>query len=516
MRDSYKETDDLVIVKINEAFVKVIGERSLLLELSEFFTFFTPNYQFSPKYKNKIWDGKIRLFSLKTNYLPYGLLSYLFQFAKERNYSISSKIEPANEYSVYLAEKFIKELVLPFEPFDYQVNGLVHTMRYNRALFISPTGSGKSLSIYLMMTQLRLYKRMRGLIIVHSTTLVEQMYSDFIDYSINNTFDVSKEVHRLYDKQPRYTGQTEVLLSTWQSIKDYSPEFFEQFDFVIADEAHLCKANSIKHILESCVNAEYRVTMTGTLDGAKTHQLVIEGLFGNVEKLANTKDLQNRNILTDLEIKCLILKHDDIECNKTKNVKTVNFGQTSIRKFEYKDEIKLITDNRARNKFIKNLALSMKNNTLVLFQYTDHGKKLYDMIKDSGNIGNRKVFYIDGKITATIRETIRKVMSNEENSILVASYGTLSTGVNIKNLHNLIFASPSKSVIKILQSIGRILRTFEDKDKATLYDVVDDLKIGTRGKDNYAIKHFEARLEMYNRESFPFKIYNIKVNNNKE
>ena len=239
--------------------------------------------------------------------------------------------------------------------------------------------------------------------------------------------------------------------------------------------------------------------MTGTLDGTKTHKLVLEGLFGTVEKVISTKELIDKKQLADFEIKCLILKHDDAMCLQLKD-KT------------YQDEISYLIGNEQRNKFIKNLAVSMNTNTLVLFQMVDkHGKILYDMIRNTENIGDRKIFFVHGGTDTEDRENIRKIMEEENDAIVVASFGTFSTGVNIRNLHNIIFASPSKSRVRNLQSIGRGLRQSEGKEMAVLYDIADDLRF--KKHMNFTLKHFVERVKIYTEERFPFKIYKIGLKN---
>ena len=276
-------------------------------------------------------------------------------------------------------------------------------------------------------------------------------------------------------------------------------EYFQQFDYVIGDEAHLFKAQSLTTILTSCINAKYRIGLTGTLDGTKTHQLVLEGLFGPVNKVITTKELIDKKQVSDFEIKCLVLKHPDEKCKELKD-KT------------YQEEIEYLISSEARNKFIKNLAVSLGKNTLVLYQMVDkHGKILYDNIRNTEKIGNRKVFFVHGGTDTADREEIRRIMEIENDAIVVASFGTFSTGINIRNLHNIIFASPSKSRVRNLQSIGRGLRQAEGKEQATLYDIADDLR--WKKHMNYTLKHFVERTKIYTEEQFPFKLYKIGLKN---
>jgi superfamily II DNA or RNA helicase len=489
---------DIVISKLNEVYVKITCEKSVARELSEFFTFFVPGYQFVPAFRNKIWDGKIRLYNLQTSLLYRGLLNYIEQFAESRGYTFEfeNDVDVEDEYSKYHAEKFIKELNIhargePIEVREHQIAAYIHAMQKRRALLVSPTASGKSLIIYLIFQQLYKYQNLRGLVIVPTTSLVEQLYSDFADYNNDN---MEPYLHRIYQGKEKDTDKP-LTISTWQSLYKMPKEYFEKFDYIIGDEAHLFKAQSLTSILTSCVNAKYRIGLTGTLDGTKTHKLVLEGLFGPVRQVTTTRELIDTQQVSDFEIKCLVLKHDDDICLKHKDV-------------TYQEEIQYLISNEARNKFIKNLTVSLGKNTLVLYQMVDkHGQILYDMIKNTKNIGDRKVFFVHGGTDTTDREEIRRIMEIEQDAIVVASFGTFSTGINIRNLHNIIFASPSKSRVRNLQSIGRGLRQSEGKTKAVLYDIADDMRY--KKHMNFTLKHFVERVKIYNEEKFPFKIYKI-------
>jgi superfamily II DNA or RNA helicase len=335
---------------------------------------------------------------------------------------------------------------------------------------------------------------LKGLIIVPTTSLVEQLYSDFADYSSHNGFDVDSCVHRIYQGKEKHTDKR-LVISTWQSLYLLPKEYFEQFDYIIGDEAHLFKAQSLTTIMTSAVNTKYRIGLTGTLDGTKTHKLVLEGLFGQVKQVITTKELIDKKELTPFNIKCLILKHPTGKCEEA-------------RDWTYAEEIDYLISCGQRNKFIKNLAVSLGTNTLVLFQMVEkHGKILYNAIKDTEKIGNRKVFFVHGKTDTEDREAIRHIMEKENDAIVVASYGTFSTGINIRNLHNIIFASPSKSRVRNLQSIGRGLRQSSGKEMATLYDIADDLR--HKKHMNFTLRHFVERSKIYTEEKFPFKLYNI-------
>jgi superfamily II DNA or RNA helicase len=423
-------------------------------------------------------------------------------FCEERGYTceLQDNLDVEAEYSVYHAKKFIEELNIhargePIEVREHQIDAYIHAMQKRRTMLLSPTASGKSLIIYLIFRQLYQYQKLKGLVIVPTTSLVEQLTSDFADYNNEN---MEQYIHKIYQGKEKTTDKP-LTISTWQSLYKLPKEYFEQFDYVIGDEAHLFKAQSLTTILTSCINAKYRIGLTGTLDGTKTHKLVLEGLFGPVKKVISTKELIDKDQLANFEIKCLILKHSDEDSLRHKDN-------------TYQEEIEFLITNKERNKFIKNLAVSLEKNTLVLFQMVDkHGRILYDMIRETKKIGNRKVFFVYGGTETIDREEIRKIMEIENDAIIVASFGTFSTGINIRNLHNIIFAMPTKSSIRTLQSIGRGLRQSDGKEIATLYDIADDMRY--KKHMNYTLKHFVERTKIYNEERFPFKIYKIGLKN---
>lgn len=490
-KNSYK-VSDLKLHKLNESYIKFECERSMAQELSDFFTFFVPNYQFTPAYKSRVWDGKIRLADLRTNTIYHGLVPYIEKFCKERDYKleIDSEISLTEEFSVVEAKDFINTLNLPHEVRDYQLKSFINAIRNKRMLLLSPTASGKSLIIYLIIRYLQECDFKRGLLIVPNISLVAQMYKDFEDYGYDSV-DHCHCIHGGKDKQSKKF----LFISTWQSIYTQPKEYFEQFDFVIGDEAHAFKAKSMTTIMAGCNNAKYRIGTTGTLDGTQTHRLVLEGLFGPVFKSTSTSELIEKGQLADFQIKCLMLKYPELVCKESK-------------KWDYQTELNYIVSNPKRNDFIKNLVLSLNGNTLVLFQLVEkHGKILHDLIKSQAK--NRHVFFVYGGTDVEIRESVRSITEKESNAIIVASYGVYSTGVNIRNLHNIVFASPSKSRVRNLQSIGRGLRKGDNKEKATLFDIADDFRDGKH--TNYTLKHFIERVKIYDEEKFNYKFYNIEL-----
>lgn len=488
------------VTKKNEVFLRVDTEASTARSLSEHFTFEVPGAKFMPAYRNRIWDGKIRLFSPSNGELYLGLLSYLERWLEDWDepYEISEELKDEKQIDRPILDGFIKGLKLKsrgkaIKPRDYQVDAVDFAIRKHRALLLSPTASGKSLIIYILVRYyeilLREHQNDKILILVPTTSLVEQMYSDFIDYGWLEAY-----MQKIYSGHDKNVSK-KVVISTWQSIYKFPKKYFEQFGCVIGDEAHLFKAKSLTSVLTKLHLCKYRFGLTGTLDGMQTHRLVLEGLFGSLNRVVSTKELIDKKTLAAFNIKSLVLTYPEEEC---KLVKDMN----------YQDEMNHIVTHQKRNEFIRDLTLNLTSNTLVLFQFVEkHGSVLYDMINKSAE--NRKVFYVFGGTDTQTREEIREITEKEKNAIIVASYGTFSTGINIRNLHNIVFASPSKSRVRALQSIGRGLRRSETKDTAQLFDIADDFSY--KSKRNFTLGHFMERINIYNEEQFDYTINRIKI-----
>lgn len=478
-------TDTLYITKINEVHIRVDCESGLAMELSEYFTFMVPNAKFHPLVRQKLWDGKIKLFNLMTKTVYAGLFQSILAFARNRGYAVEFG-EEFNETSFSLneAEHFAKSLNLPFTPRDYQLAALAHAVRKTRSLLLSPTASGKSLIIYMIAQ----YYAKRTLIIVPTISLVHQLADDFVSYGYD------EPIHKITAGADKKTNHM-ITISTWQSIFKQPKSWFDQYDVVMGDECHLFKAKSLTAIMDKLTECKHRFGFTGTLDGIETNKMVLEGLFGTAKRVASTADLIEQKHLAELKIKILVLKYAE-------EVRKVNKDN------DYQTEMDFIVGHQGRNKFIKNLALSLKGNTLLLFQYVEkHGKDLHKSIKDAA--GDRPVHFVYGGIDGDTREDIRKLVETQIDAIIVASSGVFSTGINVKNIHNIIFASPGKSKIKTLQSIGRGLRKSNIKDSVTLFDIADDLS--WKSKQNYTMQHLKERKKIYEEEEFAFKIYDIEI-----
>ena len=458
-------------------------------ELSSFFTFEVPGAKFMPHFRNRMWDGKIRLFSVATGEIYVGLLPYIKKFCDSNriSYTIEKGVEDVRDVVRKSAGDFIKSLKpksrgKSLKVRDYQIDAVAHAIARNRALLVSPTASGKSLIIYSLV---RYYHMMslKTLILVPTTSLVEQMYTDFEDYGWSSGTYCQKVYQGYTTKVDK-----DVVISTWQSIYKMPRKYFDQFGCVIGDEAHMFKAKSLTGIMTKMHYCKYRFGLTGTLDGTQTHQLVLEGLFGVVEKVVTTKELIDKNTLADLKIKCIILKHKNIR-----------------EKMTYAEELDFIVTNEKRTNFVVNLLHHLTGNTLCLFQLVEkHGKIINDKMK-----GDENVYFVYGGTNTSEREDIRSLVEKNTNSTTIASYGTFSTGINIRNINNIVLASPSKSKIRVLQSIGRGLRRSETKDSVLIYDIADDISYNDRR--NFTLNHFAERLNIYNEEQFDYDISKVKL-----
>jgi len=464
-------SNDVTVTKVDEVFMQVHCDKGLARDLFEFFSFDVPNAKFMPSFKNRMWDGKVRLFSIKTNKIYIGLLPYVDEFCRERGFNFSGVQEVlGHKHKKDISKNGeLKSWGLPFEPRDYQLDAFNTAIQYGRQLLLSPTASGKSLIIYMLAR----YYDTKTVIIVPTTSLVEQMTKDFEEYGYK------ERVCKIYHGQEVFDAP--ITITTWQSFAKAPKDVMQAFDVVIGDEAHLFKAQTLKTILEKMNKTAVRIGCTGTLDGTEVHRLQLEGLFGPVKKVISTAELMESGTIAQLKIDCVILRH------------------TKQKKTTYQDEMDYLVSHEARNDFICNLVYSLKGNTLVLFQYVEkHGVLLHNkMMKRLGD----KLHYVYGGTDTKDREMVRTLVEEADDNVILASYGTFSTGVNIKKIDNVVFASPSKSRIRNLQSIGRGLRKTDGKTEMKLFDIADDLQC-----QNFTLNHLKERINIYNEEGFMYEI----------
>jgi len=493
----------LYIYDFDEVYVQLSGDRSILKHISEYFTFDVPGKEFVPAYKEKLWDGKLRLLCWQTGRLYKGLLKYILLFCKNNNYKFILEDSLKNDIKGQSLDlnDFFKSLKLTLIPYDFQDRTIKYCLSKKRATVVSPTSSGKSLIAYIIIRWLLQNTTEKILITVPTIGLVNQLYNDFIEY--DPEWNIADNIHKICEGSPDESHQR-IYISTWQAIFRKKKPYFSQFGAVIIDEAHQGDANSLKGIMEKCVNADYRYGLSGTIKETKCHRAVIEGLFGPIIQFVTTRTLMDKGIVSDLNIKCLLLKYSDKDKKDFKK-------HISTTKNKYQGEIDFIVHCKKRNRFIGKIVSNMKDKSNCLILTDFHNKKEHvRLIKEEIEaVTDKTVITITGNSDAEARELVRKYTENNTNVVIIATFGTFSTGISIKNLQYLIFATNSKSMVKVLQSIGRSLRLDGKTNSVTVYDLIDELELS--GKRNYLLRHFFERVKLYIIEKFKYKIVSINI-----
>tara|TARA_B100001750_G_C15516362_1_gene607531 strand:- start:2107 stop:3570 length:1464 start_codon:yes stop_codon:yes gene_type:complete len=485
--------NEVIIERFNEAYIKVRCEPSTAKELNEFFKFEVPNAKFMPSVRRRLWSGYIHLFSPATGKIYSGLLPYVQRYLQENGYKVKvESVFKPKTIDKQLTRKFVRSISKNFKARDYQIDAIHHILERNRGIILSPTGSGKSFIIYSLIRYYLQLLESKILLVVPTTSLVEQMYSDFREYG----WFPDDHCHKLYAGHDKYTDK-EVVISTWQSIYKMPKTYFAQFGVCFVDEAHLAKAKSLTGIMTKLHDCKYRIGLTGTLDGKEVHRLVLEGLFGICDQVTTTAELVKKKYLSNLEVKCLVLDH-----TKKNRIKRT-----------YQEEMDYISTYESRNIFIAKLVNTLEGNTLVLAQYIEkHLIPLYEIVM--GKCAEKEIYLVYGATPTEERERVRGLVENsKKDTVILASYGTFSTGINVKRLHNIVFASPYKSQIKVLQSIGRGLRVAKDKEMVKIFDISDDLVYNN--KENYTLVHLRERIKIYNEQEFNYEIVPVKLGSDK-
>ena len=509
---------DIQVQRKNAAYIKIKADPGPMRELWEHFTFTVPGYQFMPAYKRGTWDGKIRLLNPRTGEVYSGLADKVKEWTEVSEYNFipeSTSFENAptelddidfDEFGQFLVDLNLHSGGERITPYDYQLKAIYEALTNKQRLLISPTASGKSLIIYIILRWLQRHSDERIAIVVPTTALVKQMIGDFADYSqYDDSWNVKDHCHGVMSGTQKVTKH-QITVTTWQSFAKFPTKSYKEYGAIIGDEAHTFTAKSLTTIMEKLVNAYYRIGTTGTLKDSKVHSMVLEGLFGRIVRVTDTRTMIDQGRASELDIKVCRLRYS----KNTKSILMKDPKNAGRKKPSYESEIRFINSHEWRNNFIANLALNLDGNTIVLYKNLDHGKDIYDKIMAKAH-EKRKVFLINGKTDTEDRDAVRAIVEKEKNAIIVASLGTFSTGVNIKNIHNIIFGSPTKSFIKVMQSIGRGLRKATDGIGCVFIDIVYDMS--TSKWDNFTLKHGADRLKMYIAEKFDYEMQTIEVPN---
>lgn len=483
------------IKKINESYLQIICDADLAMDISDCFAFYVEGYQWSPKYKSGIWDGRIKLFNIRNRLMPIGLYDDLIIYFNQRQIEYKNEVE--NIYGPKLSAKFINEfcneiLKCDLKLRDYQINAIQQAFKNKKIILLSATGSGKSFILFLIINLLKyMDDNFKFLLVVPTSSLVYQMREDFIEYG-KNFSDYNDYIHIIEGKKKN--SSKPIIITTWQAImeKRIPSSWFVKFNGICIDECHTAQATQLSKIVNNCINAQFKFGMTGSLKESNTSKMQLKSLFSKVFLASKTKDLQKKKILSQLKIRNCILEYPTEYRNICKSL-------------NYVEETNYIRSLEIRKKFILNLSKKVKGNTLILFKIVDYGKEIFEMIKKE----NKNTYFIYGGTKVKDRELVRKITENNDKVIIVASFPVFSQGVNIKKLHNLIFAESVKSSIKVIQSIGRTLRLHDSKDCAILYDLVDEMSYKKR--KNFVLRHFLQRIKIYDHEQFNYTTKTFKL-----
>ena len=471
------------------------------------------NWYFHPLVKKKIWDGSINFIDKRGPFwkIPIGLWSEVLEIGKEYGYEFHIEgIErlfltdlKLEDFKAWVDE-FFKDSDI--EPRDYQIEAAWKIVKFRYSVSEIATSSGKTLISFMIFAFLKSQGYIRKfLMIVPSTNLVIQGTEDFEDYGIDK---IGSKIQQIGGGSKMREG-CDVVIGTFQSLVKKDKEYFEEFDAVFIDEAHHTNSTSIKKIMSNCMHTGWRFGLTGTLTkrGSADH-LTIQQYLGPVLVEISPDFLFRNNYATPVAIKVVILDWLSPEY-KDKLAELKSSSEKMEGNDLYNLERKLVISNKARLNYIVDFINKTSKNSLVLFQSVkdEYGRNIWNGIRETN--ATKEAFYVDGDTNEQLREEYKSRMETGENKVLIATYGTFSTGISINNLHNIFLVESYKSEVLIKQSLGRGMRKMEGKEKVNIIDFVDDFS--TVGYKNYLMKHSEARIAIYKNENFDYKIFRITL-----
>jgi superfamily II DNA or RNA helicase len=461
------------VQKINESFYQIKGSNEQLQPIIRRLQVKIPGANFDPMVKRGLKPSYKSFYNImpdKSLVVPSGLMRFLEPFGVYLPQHIS-------RFTREEIQAYIDTTNLPFEPFQHQLNSVFDSILNHQQINLMCTGSGKSLSISLIADFFRL-KGLKGLLIVPNINLLTQFQSDIKDY---NLIDLYNDTHIIGGGNTDKHFDKSLTISTFQSLKNFKDEL-KHLNYVMCDETHRAKGAEIQDIVNKCSNSIFRLGFTGTLNDSPPDRMSLFCLFGVPKRYISTNGLVKLGLATPVNINVLLLHYSPDDKAIFRHVG--NFAK----------QLQFIKEHENRTNFISKLSCKLSTtsgNTLVLFQHTEHGKSIFntimndiypDVLVENKNITGKKsfefqekykVYFINGETDGKNREKIRNILETDTNSILVAGYQVLSTGVNIKNLRNLVFASPMKSFTTISQSLGRGVRLHVSKSVFNVYDLSD-------------------------------------------
>lgn len=506
----------IVLDKHNSAYGSIqTDDYGLLMDVWEHFTFYKPGYRYMKAFKERRWDGKIKLINISERLFPLGLATAIKKYFDGLKVKCTMTDELKDAFHDQIS---VEEMTEFFKRFKFYSKGseifprvdqlyAVHrSLKYKRSVNICPTSFGKSLSIFMQALWHIAHGR-KTIIVVPTVALVQQFENDIKDYCTvdGKTLDYYPNIHKIYGGQDKnFMPDTNIVISTWQSIYDIGSKFINKFDVIVLDECHKGQGECIQKVFNNATEVEYRTGWTGTLSDTTLNLLTAEGLMGPIEEIVDTKTLMESGVVADLNIVCTRIRYP-VELSK------------KVLGLDYQNEIKFLEKYKPRTVLISKIAASMDQTGLMLYRHISHGELLRDTIRKM--CPDRNVYFIHGghfQRNDTMYKSIeilKPFMEADENGIVIANYQIFSTGLSIKNLRWLMFAAPSKSYVNVLQSIGRVLRVKEGKTKAVLIDIIDDLSVKKRvhTKMNYAMKHFQERFEIYTSKRFTYQMKTINL-----
>lgn len=492
----------MIIHKLNESYSVIDADINTLRNIFEYLKVERPGAYFDPMVKSGFKSPYEYFGSIQNKKLLVmnGHLQLLGNFGVT-----VENVE--SEYKESDIENFLREVknVLPFEPYDFQEIAFKESILNVKQINKMCTGSGKSLTISLIAEFLR-RKGKTGLLLVPNINLLTQFKNDIKDYNLK---DLYNDTHTIGGGNTNKHFNNSLTISTWQSLQNWHDEL-ERLDYIICDEAHRVASDVTSEIVSKTINCKYKWGFTGTLPEDPVMKMQLFGLFGLPKTYVTSSQLIERGLATPIKINSIMFNYSNEDKRLFKEVGN------------YTKQLKFVKEHEKRNEFVVNLSCKVKQNgnTLLLFSHTEHGKTLFidtmkklypDVeVKNKDITGKHSfefqekhgIYFLNGEDDAKTREKTRKILEEHDDAILIANFSLLSTGVNIRKLHNLVLGSPLKAYTTITQSIGRGMRLHESKKVFTVYDLIDNF--GFRKPSGIFYKQYQHRKNTsYNPEGFP-------------